>query len=82
MGRKQIAYYANPKARGSILGLFIHLNIMYLLVAPMLAAACSLTRSLLATNVYNLTFLYHICIGKINELVLFCLDRLRIFMVQ
>ena len=39
----------------------------------MLAAACSLNRSLLATNVYNnLTFLFHICIGKINELVLFC----------
>ena len=40
---------------------------LYLLVAPMLAAAYSL----LATNVYNLMFLYHICIGKINELVLF-----------
>ena len=38
----------------------------------MLAAACSLNRSLFVTNVYNLTFLYHICIGKINELVLFC----------
>ena len=36
----------------------------------MLAAACSLNRSLLATNVYNLMFMYHICIGKINELVL------------
>ena len=50
---------------------FIHLNVIHLLVAPTLAVACSLNRSLLATNVYTLTFLYHIiCIGKINELVL------------
>ena len=41
---------------------------MYLWVAPTLAAACSLNRSLFATNVYNLTLLYHIiCIEKTNE---------------
>ena len=51
----------------------LKLEIAYLMVAAMLAAVCSLTiRSLLVTKLMStiLTFLYHICIGKINELEL------------